>query len=95
MTDFALRVDVVFALPSRTWRESVELTQGRTTVCDAVKASGLDKVCERETGQPPSGYGIYGRKVRPTATLIEGQRVELYRPLVIDPRARRRARGNQ
>lgn len=87
-------VEVVFALPSRTWRESVDLKQGQT-VGDAVRASGLDAVCKRETGQPPAGYGIFGRKVRATEPLIDGQRVEIYRPLVIDPRARRRERGSQ
>ncbi len=92
MTGSAPRVEVVFALPSRTWRTFVELIQAKT-VRDVVHESGLVEVCERETGQPPAGYGIYGRKVRPTATVIDGQRVEIYRPLVIDPRARRRARG--
>ncbi|NNC24466.1 RnfH family protein [Salinisphaera sp. USBA-960] len=91
MADETLRVEVVFALPGRVWREAVMLPAA-STVADAVAASGLASVCADETGEPPAGYGVYGRSVRPSEVLIDGQRVEIYRPLIIDPRKRRRER---
>lgn len=91
MSAHLLTVEVVFALPARTWRETVAI-EAPGTIERAVAESGLARICEQETGQAPAGYGIYGRNVRPTDAVLEGQRVEIYRPLIIDPRARRRER---
>jgi hypothetical protein len=37
--------------------------------------------------------GIYGRVVAPSATLAHGDRVEIYRPLALDPKEARRRRA--
>ncbi len=39
--------------------------------------------------------GIWGRKAAPTQPLREGDRVECYRPLLVDPKVARRARFAQ
>ena len=41
----------------------------------------------------PSRIGIFTRKVTPDRVLEEGDRVEIYRPLVLDPMEARRRRA--
>ncbi|RJS92739.1 RnfH family protein [Salinisphaera sp. Q1T1-3] len=84
-------VEVVLALPSGCRRRQVAI-DWRDTIADAVAASGLAGICARETGQAPAAYGVYGRKVRPEDKPADGDRIEILRPLEIDPRAARRDR---
>ena len=84
----SLTVEVVFALPGRQKLVEVSLSQG-ATVGDAVAASGLStrfpdndlSACET---------GIWGRVVSLDKPLADGDRVEIYRPLEMDPREARR-----
>lgn len=85
-------IDVVFALPHHCWRRTVEVPAG-TTAGEALRRSGLDVVCEREAGQTPT-LGVFGRKIDAAHVLQPGERLELYRGLIADPRQRRRARAN-
>lgn len=78
----SIRVEVVRALPGRAEVVSVELPAG-ARVRDALKASGLKA----------DAVGIYGRRVEKDARLAEGDRVEIYRPLVLDPKEKRRQRA--
>lgn len=43
----------------------------------------------------PSRLGIYARKVPADRVLEEGDRVELYRPLILDPMEARRRRASR
>jgi putative ubiquitin-RnfH superfamily antitoxin RatB of RatAB toxin-antitoxin module len=84
------RVEVAYALPQRQVVVEVPLNEGMTAI-DALRASGLqDEFPElRADGLP---LGIFGRRVSETEVLRAGDRVEVYRPLAVDPReARRRA----
>lgn len=89
--DETKQVEVVFALPGRCWREAVRVAT-EATAAEIATASGLDAVCEAETGRAPVAYGIYGRKIGADDVVGDGQRLELYRPLTVDPRERRRRR---
>jgi len=64
---------------------TVELAEG-ASVADAVRASGLDS---------PSltGYAVYGERVTPAHVLRDGDRLELLRALLIDPKQARRRRA--
>lgn len=84
-------IEVVFALPGRCWRQTVSLPL-QADAQAAVLASGLDRVCLAQTGGWPAALGVYGRKVDKNHILSHGQRLELYRPLLVDPRERRRQR---
>lgn len=59
------------------------------TVHDAVSASGL---LQRHPGLDPADAGIWGRAATEVQRLRDGDRVELYRPLLIEPMDARRAR---
>ncbi|KEZ76953.1 RnfH family protein [Salinisphaera hydrothermalis] len=85
------RVEVVFALPGRCWRENVSVPVDADAQAVA-EASGLAMVCREATGRGPAAYGVYGRKINAADVVGDGQRLELYRPLTVDPRERRRRR---
>ena len=78
-------VDVVRAWPRRYEQVHVMLPAG-ATVEDALKASGwlLEDV---------AGVAIFGERVERDARLHDGDRVELLRPLLIDPKDARRRRA--
>lgn len=84
-----MRIEVVYALPQRQERVSLELAP-ESTVLDAIQASGLLQHL------PQIGFervGVWGRPVSPQTLLRDGDRVEIYRPLVADPKQVRRERA--
>lgn len=85
-----IRVEVVYALPDVQALVALELPTGSTAAM-AVTASGLPgRFAELAGALPP--LAVFGRPVTPATVLVEGDRVELLRPLVADPKERRRAR---
>jgi uncharacterized protein len=87
----SLRIEVVYAFPERAEAVSVTLPAG-ATAADAVRASGI---LERhpEIDLARQRLGIYGRLVDARARLSDGDRVEIYRPLVLEPKEARRRRA--
>jgi putative ubiquitin-RnfH superfamily antitoxin RatB of RatAB toxin-antitoxin module len=83
-----MKVEVVMAWPRRHEAVTVELNQG-ATLADAIKAAGW---ADRED---VSGYAIFGVSAKAGTPLAEGDRVELLRPLQIDPMEARRRRAKQ
>lgn len=81
-------VEVVYALPARQRLVTVPLAAGMTAL-EAVHASGL--LAEfPELAADALALGIYGRRVDASQLLHADDRVEIYRPLRVDPRAARR-----
>jgi putative ubiquitin-RnfH superfamily antitoxin RatB of RatAB toxin-antitoxin module len=86
-----LRIEVVYALPDREEALTVRLPQG-ATVADAVRASGiLARYPHIDIARQP--LGIYGKRVASSTPLANGDRVEIYRPLEVDPKEARRRRA--
>ena len=91
MADALLRLTVVYSPAPREVREwAVELPAG-STVRQALQASGvaaefpgLDWGAET--------VGIWGRKAGLDEVLSDGDRIEVYRPLRVDPKVARRER---
>ena len=83
-----IRVEVAYADPQQQVLCAVSVAAG-STVADAIAASGI---LAQLPGFVPAGIGIFGRNVDPDARLKDGDRVELYRPLQIDPKQARRNR---
>ncbi len=88
----AFVVEVAWAEPGRQFLRRVELPSG-ATVGDAIRASGV----ERECGIDVTGLaaGIWSKPVARDALVSEGDRVEIYRPLLIDPKQARRLRAER
>lgn len=83
-----LRVRVVYALPDQQVDVSLQVNAG-TTVTDAVTRSGLLQKFP-EAAARPLACAVYGRAVPLTYELRDGDRVEILRPLLIDPKQSRR-----
>jgi len=86
-----IRVGVVYADPQRQIVREIEV-EADATVNDAIQASGLLRDFPEFR---PAGVGIFGRRVAPDAGLRDGDRIELYRPLLIDPKEARRRRAKR
>ncbi|HJT60264.1 MAG TPA: RnfH family protein [Burkholderiales bacterium] len=86
-----MKVEVVYALPEAVDAVSVSLPAG-ASLRDAVVASGL---LERHAGiqLEKQAFGIFGRRVMLETRLTEGDRVEVYRALALDPKEARRQRA--
>ena len=63
-----------------------------STAGDALQASGLFQRHPQAVGLP---VGVWGRKQALDEPLREGDRVEIYRPLLCDPKEARRLRYRQ
>lgn len=85
-------VEVAFALPDNQRIVAIQVPPG-TTMTEAVARSGIDRYFPA-TDLSACGMGIFSRleKSPSTRVLHPGDRVELYRPLTIDPKEARRAR---
>ena len=80
----SIRVEVVAAWPERAEITQVDLPAG-SRVRDALRAAGIKA----------DAVGIFGKHVDQDAPLNNGDRVEIYRPLAIDPKERRRKRAKK
>lgn len=84
---------MVYALPGRADAVVVELPAG-ATVADAVRASGV-LARHPEIGAKGLRLGIHGRTVEGSVRLGDGDRVEIYRSLVVEAREARRRRAQR
>lgn len=69
----------------------VELEEG-SRLCDAIDKSGLAQKFDHFEVDPRR-VGIFGKKVGLDQVLRDGDRVEIYRPLLADPKEVRRQRA--
>lgn len=88
-----LRIEVVYALREVQVLLELEMAEG-ATVRQAVERSGILKRFP-EIDLARTGLGIFGKVVLPDTLLRDGDRVEIYRPLIVEPRHGRRERAQQ
>jgi len=86
MTKF--KVEVVFALPEMQSLQVVAVEAG-ATAGECVARSGIERQFP-EHNLSEYSLGIWGKEVERTQVVTEGDRVEIYRPLELDPREARR-----
>lgn len=88
-----ISVKVVFAVPDKQVIKEVEVAKG-VTVRDVIAQSGIvDKV--EGLVVDPKMVGIFGAKVSMDQCVEDGDRVEIYRPLIADPKEVRRQRAKR
>lgn len=87
----AIEVEVVYARPDQQVLLRLALPSG-STVGEAIRQSGL---LERfpEIDLARDGVGIFSQRAQLGDVLHPGDRVELYRPLAVDPKQARRQRA--
>lgn len=83
-----MRVEVIRAWPHRVESVDLDLPEG-AIVADAVAACGFDGLAP---GQP---LAVHGLMVEGSTALREGDRVEVLRPLLLDPKEARRRRARK
>jgi uncharacterized protein len=85
-----LSIEVCYALPNEQALIPVELPEG-STLQQALDASGiLKRFPQIDLAQQK--VGVYG-KLKPLDTVLaDHDRVEIYRPLIVDPKAARQRR---
>jgi len=87
-----IKVEVAYALPAEQQLIAVHVDSG-ATIEDAIKLSGiLDHFPGIELGTV-NRVGIFGKLAKLDKVLSEGDRVEIYRPLIADPKEVRRKRA--
>jgi len=88
-----IKIEVAYATPEKQLILSVSVDQG-ATLFDAAKLSGI---CDSfpEIDLENSDMGIFGKseKTPKTTLLREGDRVEIYRALIADPKEVRKKRA--
>jgi uncharacterized protein len=95
MVSKSIRVEVAYALPDKQLIIPLSVSEG-TSMYDAAVLSGIAAKfpgLDLDT----SDMGIFGKieKDAKTAILREGDRVEIYRPLIADPKEVRKKRAAQ
>lgn len=91
MKETTLRVEVAFATPERQPVLEVRVAAG-TTVEQAIRLSGILGRCP-EIDLAKNAVGIFGERARLDDVVQDGDRLEIYRPLVADPKEARRRRA--
>ena len=88
-----INVEVAYALPERQTLLRIKVPQG-TTAEQAIQRSGLQER-HPEVDFAASKLGIFAKVVPRERELREGDRVEVYRSLIADPKAVRQQRAEE
>ena len=89
----SINVEVAYALPDKQIIRAVNIDAG-TTIGAAIVQSGIMlDFPELDIKLEDAKVGIFGKVAVMTTVLAEGDRVEIYRPLIADPKEVRRQRA--
>ncbi len=89
----SIAIEVAYAEPDSLYLKALRLARG-ATVRDALANCDL-AACYPALDLARATIGIHGRKVQRDQVLRDGDRVEVYRPLHMDPMQARRARARR
>ncbi len=89
-TNSIVKVEVVYALPDQQYSRLVELVDG-ASAAQALQASGFVESFDGVSAASP--IGVFGERVAPEDQLRDGDRLEIYRELIVDPKQARRKRA--
>ncbi len=88
-----INIEVVYALPHEQILLQLQMPQ-HTTVAEAIKLSGvMGKYPDIDQGK--NKLGIFGKLTKADAVLRDKDRIEVYRPLLADPKEVRRKRAEE
>ncbi|SEP63815.1 RnfH family protein [Basfia succiniciproducens] len=88
-----INIEITYAFPEHYYLKKFTLDEG-TTVQSAILQSGiLQQFTDIDLRE--NKIGIFSRPVKLTDSLNDGDRIEIYRPLLADPKEIRRKRAAQ
>jgi putative ubiquitin-RnfH superfamily antitoxin RatB of RatAB toxin-antitoxin module len=93
MAESLIPVEVAYAKPEEQVILRLEVPEG-STVLQAIELSGITQRFP-EIDMNNLKLGIFGKLKKPDQVLAPGDRVEIYRPLIADPREVRKRRAAQ
>jgi putative ubiquitin-RnfH superfamily antitoxin RatB of RatAB toxin-antitoxin module len=84
-------VSVVYCAPHAVWSGEIELPEG-ASLGDAILKSGVLAV-HPDLDLAQLAVGVFSRPKALDAPALDGDRIEIYRPLLVDPKEARRHRA--
>lgn len=91
--DAAIQVSVIYALPEEQVALTLDVPQG-THVSEAILRSGiLQRFPQIDLSR--QAVGVFGQRVALEREVEDGDRIEIYRPLIADPKEARKRRAQQ
>ena len=87
----SINVEVAYAIPEKQIIRAVNVDAG-TTIGAAIVQSGI-MMDYPDLELEDAKVGIFGKAASMTTVLSDGDRVEIYRPLIADPKEVRRKRA--
>jgi hypothetical protein len=93
MNPAEIHVEVIYALPDRQPILNAQLAEG-ATVEDAIRASGVLEAFP-DIDLDKNKVGIFSKLVKLDEKVRDRDRVEIYRPLIADPKEVRRKRAEE
>ena len=88
-----IKVEVVYALPQEQFVLPLSVAAG-TTLQQAIEQSGILKKFP-DIDLTRNKLGIFGKLSKPETVLRDRDRVEIYRPLIADPKEVRKKRAEE
>ena len=86
-----MKVVIVYCAPGADHQVEIDVPAG-TTIEAAIRLCGLAEFAD-ESGARPLRVGVWNRVVPLDQLVREGDRIEIYRPLAVDPKEGRRLRA--
>lgn len=93
MSDNKIKIEVVYALPHEQTLLKLEVPLS-STIADAIRLSGLLEK-HPEIDLEKGKFGLFGKLSKTDTVLREKDRIEIYRPLLADPKEVRRKRAEE
>ena len=85
-----LNIEIVYGLPDKQVLKTMQVVEG-TTIRQAALQSGLENEFP-DLDLYSAKLGIFGKIAKDDTVLRDKDRIEVYRPLLIDPKEARRQR---
>jgi len=93
MSKESINIEVAYAMPEKQIIRAVNVDMGTTIGAAIVQSGIMIDFPELDFKLEDADVGIFGKAAVMTTVLADGDRVEIYRPLIADPKEVRRKRA--
>jgi len=93
MDEGKINIEVAYALPDQQVIIPLQVKQG-TTAAEAIELSGVLEQFD-DIDMSTAKFGIFSKATKADTELRDKDRVEIYRPLIVDPKESRRKRAEK
>jgi len=93
VTDNVLSIEIAYASAQQGWLIPLNVEKG-TTIQQAIIISGILEQCP-DINLQTNKVGLFSKIVELDALVRSGDRIEIYRPLILDPKEARRLRAEK